>query len=212
MAQPNLAVIADSLHTLSDQVALVPNMPGLGALQQHVANLDQRVGALDQHVGALDQRVGALEQRVGALDRRVTDNHRVLLETINTNQRLVLEQMQNMYTQMQNNHTQMQNNHTQMQQNHLSLSRQLTQLQNEHNLQPLRLYNSGLSETAPLRYPPVLNVRHPLPLSRLDLNGMSSNQCIQAATLLELPPLPPGTLIASRRRQIAEYLGAPSPF
>lgn len=96
MAQPNLAIIADSLHTLSDQVALVPNMPGLGALQQHVANLDQRVGALD---------------------RQVTNNHRVLLETINTNQRLVLEQMQNI--------------HTQMQQNHLSISRQLTTLQDE---------------------------------------------------------------------------------
>lgn len=95
MAQPNLAVIADSLHTLSDQVALVPNIPGLGALQQHAANLDQRVGALDQ--------------RVGALDRQVNNNHRVLLETINTNQHLVLQQMQN--------------NHTQMQQNHLSLSR-----------------------------------------------------------------------------------------
>lgn len=103
MAQPNLAIIADSLHTLSDQVALVPNMPGLGALQQHVANLDQRVGAL--------------EQRVGALDRQVTSNHRVLLEIINTNQRLVLEQMQNI--------------HTQMQQNHLSISRQLTTLQDE---------------------------------------------------------------------------------
>lgn len=110
MAQPNLAVIADNLHSLSDQVALVPNMPGLGALQQNFANLDQRVGALGQRVGALDQRVGTLEQRVGALDRQVTNNHRVLLETINTNQRLVLEQMQ---------------------QNHLSLSRQLTQLQDE---------------------------------------------------------------------------------
>lgn len=77
MAQPNLAVIA---QTLSDQVALVPNMPGLGALQQHVANLDQRVGALNQHVGALDPRVVAL-------DRQVTNNHGVLLETINTNQR-----------------------------------------------------------------------------------------------------------------------------
>lgn len=81
MAQPNLAMIADSLQTLSDQVALVPNIPGFGALQQHVANLDQRVGALDR--------------RVVALDRQVTNNHGVLLETINTNQRLILEQMQN---------------------------------------------------------------------------------------------------------------------
>ena len=100
MAQPNLAVIA---QTLSDQVALVPNMPGLGALQQHVANLDQRVGALNQHVGALDRRVVAL-------DRQVTNNHGVLLETINTNQRLILEQMQN---------------------NHRNLSRQITQLQDK---------------------------------------------------------------------------------
>ncbi len=70
MAQPNLAVIA---QTLSDQVALVPNMPGLGALQQHVANLEQRAGALNQHVGALDRRVVAL-------DRQFTNNHGVLLE------------------------------------------------------------------------------------------------------------------------------------
>lgn len=87
-----------SLRTLSDQVALVPNMAGLGALEQRVADLDQRVGALDQ--------------RVIALDQRVTDNHQVLLyssimgsrfrpmeckqqvETIRTNQRLILEQMQ----------------------------------------------------------------------------------------------------------------------
>ena len=69
-------------------------MPGLGALHQHVANLDQ-------HVGGLDQRVGTLEQRVGALDRQVTDNHRVLLESINTNQRLVLEQI---HTQMQHSY------------------------------------------------------------------------------------------------------------
>lgn len=96
MAQPNLAVIADSLHTLSDQVALVPNMPGLGTLQQHVANLDQRVGALDRCVVALD--------------RQITNNHGVLLETINTNQRLILEQMQN---------------------NHRNLSCQIKQLQDE---------------------------------------------------------------------------------
>lgn len=64
MPQPDLALFADSLHTLPDQVALVPNIAGLGSFQ-HVANL---------------------EQRIGALDRQVTNNHRVLLETISTNQ------------------------------------------------------------------------------------------------------------------------------
>lgn len=176
MAQPNLAVIAESLQTHSDQGALVPYTPGHGALQQNVTNLDQRVGALEQCVGALDRRVDDLDRRVGDLDRQVTNNHQVLLETINTNQRLMVEQMQNI--------------HTQMQQNHLSLSRQLTQLQDEvvlvhltegirkqstrQNLQPLRLYNSGLSETDPLRYPPPRYSisTPPLPFSRLDLSGM----------------------------------------
>lgn len=65
MPQPDLALFADSLHTLPDQVALVPNIAGLGSFQQHVANL---------------------EQRIGALDRQATNNHRVLLETISTNQ------------------------------------------------------------------------------------------------------------------------------
>lgn len=59
-------------------------------------NLDQRVGN--------DQRVADLDQRVGDLDRQVTNNHQVLLETMNTNQRLMLDQM-------------------------LGLSRQLTRLQ-----------------------------------------------------------------------------------
>lgn len=79
MAQPNLAVIAVSFQNISDHIALVPNMLGLGALQQHVANLDERVGAL--------------VRRVIALDQQVTNNHRVLLETINKNQCLILEQM-----------------------------------------------------------------------------------------------------------------------
>lgn len=100
MAQPDFELIADSLRTLSDQVSLVPNIPGVGALQQNVANLDQPVGNLQQSVANLDQRVGDL-------DRQVTNNHRVLLETINTNQGLMLDQMQR---------------------NHLGLSRQLTQL------------------------------------------------------------------------------------
>lgn len=53
-------------------------MPGLGALEQCVADLDQRVIALDQ---------------------RGTDNRQVLLETIHTNQRSILKQEQ-----MQNDH------------------------------------------------------------------------------------------------------------
>lgn len=47
-------------------------MPGLGALEERVADLDQRVGTLDQRVTALDQRVAG--------------NRQVLLETIHTNQ------------------------------------------------------------------------------------------------------------------------------
>lgn len=65
-------------------------MPGLGALEQRVANLDQRVGTLDQ--------------RVIALEKRVTDNRQVLLETIHTNQRWILEQRLNNQEQMQNDH------------------------------------------------------------------------------------------------------------
>ena len=46
----------------------------------------------------------------------------------------------------------------------------------------------------------------------LNVLWFAANQCIQVATILELPPLPPGTVVAKRRRQIAEYLGAPSSY
>lgn len=65
-------------------------MPGLGTLEQRVADLDQRVGTLDQRVIALDQRVAG--------------NRQVLLETIHTNQPWILEQRLNNQLQMQYDH------------------------------------------------------------------------------------------------------------
>ncbi|KAF3907179.1 hypothetical protein ABW21_db0208227 [Orbilia brochopaga] len=71
----------------------------------------------------------------------------------------------------------------------------------------MRLHNSSLTPTAPLRFP--MGVAGPeLPTSARDLRRLTVARCIPTAAALGLPPLAGSPHVDERRRQIAEYLGA----
>ncbi|KAF8431407.1 hypothetical protein BGX38DRAFT_339617 [Terfezia claveryi] len=78
------------------------------------------------------------------------------------------------------------------------------------NLLPVKLYNAGAREHESLVFPPGVAVAQPpLPANRRELGNMTIAECQAAAAHLGLPVLQPNTLVADRRRQIAEHLGAP---
>ncbi|KAI5839538.1 hypothetical protein DFP73DRAFT_561250 [Morchella snyderi] len=90
--------------------------------------------------------------------------------------------------------------------NHQQLVRILTNMQNEQQLLPMRLYNASASEMAPLRYP-VGVPRDQLPGTRRDLATFTRDQLQAASAALGLPALPNNAYVDERRMQIANYLG-----
>ncbi|RPB27508.1 hypothetical protein L211DRAFT_834364 [Terfezia boudieri ATCC MYA-4762] len=88
--------------------------------------------------------------------------------------------------------------------------RDVQHIRAELDLLPVKLYNAGAREHEPLVFPPGVAVAHPpLPTNRRELGNMTIAECQAAAAHLGLPVLQPNTLVADRRRQIAEHLGAP---
>ncbi|RDB30185.1 hypothetical protein Hypma_012372 [Hypsizygus marmoreus] len=61
---------------------------------------------------------------------------------------------------------------------------------------------------AALRYPPTVPIVTGMPLTKQDLMGLNVIDCQTTATALGLPPLGPSPLMAQRRAQIQDFLGA----
>ncbi|RPB13387.1 hypothetical protein P167DRAFT_535093 [Morchella conica CCBAS932] len=85
---------------------------------------------------------------------------------------------------------------------------QLETLNNHHNLLPLRLFNSSLSESAEIRYPPGFN-GVPFARNRFELNSYSKANCQALIQNLGLQPVPPESPVAVFRIRIADHLGVP---
>jgi len=98
----------------------------------------------------------------------------------------------------------------QVQQDLQRVQQDVQHIRAEQDLLPIKLYNSGGRQGEALRYPQGVAVTHPpLPHSTNELAHMTIVECQVAATRLGLQQLPQNALVADRRRQIAEHLGAP---
>ncbi|KAA8894808.1 hypothetical protein FN846DRAFT_912478 [Sphaerosporella brunnea] len=122
---------------------------------------------------------------------------------------LLQEQQQRMKQQM----TQMQQLMLRMQQHMQQQVNQIAQgvvtLTNNQALLQMRLHNAACSVNAPLQYPAGVMVAMPQPHTRLDLIHLTANNCQVVAAVLALPDLPHNTPVLQRRKQIADFLGAP---
>ncbi|KAH8145745.1 uncharacterized protein LAJ45_10222 [Morchella importuna] len=85
---------------------------------------------------------------------------------------------------------------------------QLQTLNNHHDLLPLRLFNSSLSESAEIRYPPGLN-GVPCARNRFELNSYTKANCEALIQNLGLQPVPPENPAEVFRKQTADHLGVP---
>ncbi|KAI5838294.1 hypothetical protein DFP73DRAFT_635511 [Morchella snyderi] len=92
----------------------------------------------------------------------------------------------------------------------VTIEARLVTIEAKLDLHPTQLFNSGAREYEPFIYPAGVEVVHPLlPVNRRDLGNMTIAECQAAAAHLGLPALPGNPLVVERRRQIAEFLGAP---
>ncbi|KAI5809501.1 hypothetical protein DFH27DRAFT_649096 [Peziza echinospora] len=90
------------------------------------------------------------------------------------------------------------------------IQREVRLIREEQALLPTKLFNAGAGEHEPLIFPPGVAVTYPtLPVNRRELSNMTIAECQAAAAHLGLPALHQNAVVADRRRQIAEFLGAP---
>ncbi|KAA8908794.1 hypothetical protein FN846DRAFT_889365 [Sphaerosporella brunnea] len=219
MSQPNWMAVAAAFQQIVNEVALVPNIPGVPAVlllqQQQGQQLQQQLQQMHQHQQQWQQQMQQQQQQWQ-------------------------QQMQHQQQQMQHQLQQMQQQLNQIAQGVVSLRNRFfpthylsliytTNRYRSQALLPMRLHNAACSENAPLRYPAGVVVAAPLPTTRLDLHHLtgkdlpfrittdaaenfvrsSGNNCQVVAAVLGLPGLPANTPVIQRRAQIADYLGAP---
>jgi len=135
-----------------------------------------------------------------------------------------LQQQQKLLEQLQQSSRQQQQLLEQLQQLTLQLLRgqhetreDIQALRNDYNhdqmLLPIRLYNSGVRDLEPFRFPPgIADTDLLLPSNRSELVQMTAPQCNAAAAHFGLPALPAQTPVVGRRRQVADHLGVPYAF
>ncbi|KAA8908795.1 hypothetical protein FN846DRAFT_944658 [Sphaerosporella brunnea] len=183
MAQPDWAAMAQAFQQIANEVALVPNMFGVPAGQQLQQQMMPQMG----HMLEVQQQMLGVQQQMLGTQRQMLATQQQMLAT----QQQMLGQLQ------------------QMQQQLNQIAQGVATLNTNQALLPMRLHNTACSEDAPLRYPTGVVVAAPLPHSRLDLHRLTANNCQVVAAVLGLPGLPPNTPVLQRRKQIADFLGAP---
>ena len=90
----------------------------------------------------------------------------------------------------------------------------------------MRIYNAGIADDAPLRYPPGVDLTPPAPVTRADIRKLKSKfflltdlSFINISWLLGLEcsvissrlgiEVPSGITLPKHKKQICEYMGAP---